>query len=75
MMRKNLRTVRQVLDVLGGSTETAKVCGVTPAAASNWLAVGTIPAKHYLAITKRLSQNGIRVDNSVFFPKKTRRAS
>lgn len=58
--RKGLKMKRNELDIIGGATEVAKLCGVQPSAVSMWFAPkekrglgGKIPYKHAKKIAQK----------------------
>jgi hypothetical protein len=61
-----LRTVREVIDALGGPTATASRIRVTLPAVSYYLRNGCFPRGRYLDISTALEELGYRVDRSLF---------
>jgi hypothetical protein len=61
-----LRTVREVVDVLGGTNATAERVGVTPPAVSWWLSNGCFPPARFLDVSAALEACGYHVDRSLF---------
>jgi DNA-binding transcriptional regulator YdaS (Cro superfamily) len=61
-----LRTVREVVDILGGTNATAERIGVSPPAVSWWLSNGCFPPARYLDIRGALEAVGRDVDPALF---------
>jgi DNA-binding transcriptional regulator YdaS (Cro superfamily) len=61
-----LRTVRAVVDLLGGTTATAARFKVKPPAVSIWLSRGRFPPARFLAIDAVVRDKKHRVDPSLF---------
>lgn len=51
--------VKEVIDFMGGTVETARKLGVHPAAVSQWIASGAIPPKRAIQI-ERITQGALR---------------
>lgn len=47
-LKARQKQVEEVLTCLGGPTAAARLVGVGPSAASNWLRVGRFPARTYV---------------------------
>lgn len=65
-MRKNLTTVDEVVDSLGGTGAVADLVGVWPSAVSNWRARGFIAPDKFRVISEALEAAGARADLRVF---------
>jgi len=61
-----IRSVRELVDVLGGTFETAKLLQIVPSAVSNWLAQDYIPRGHHLELYLVAKQRGFRIDVTIF---------
>lgn len=61
-----LRSVREVVDALGGTKATAVAAGVLPSAVSNWLAFNCIPPKRYLVFVGALKPLGHEPSPAIF---------
>jgi hypothetical protein len=61
-----LRTVREVVDLLGGTTATAARFKVKPPAVSIWLRRGCFPPARYLEIDAVIRDEEHRIDPSLF---------
>lgn len=51
--------VKDVIEYMGGTVETARKLGVQPAAVSQWIASGVIPPKRAIQI-ERITQGALR---------------
>lgn len=59
-MTKQLQTVDEVIDALGGNTEVVAITGVaTPQVVSNWRARRHIPPRHFSAIADALKARNL----------------
>ena len=63
---KTLRTVREVIDALGGREADCDLTGSKERAVILWRCKGFIPSKMYLLITGALLEIGCVADKSVF---------
>lgn len=64
---KTLRTIGEIVDVLGGPTEVARELDLEgPAAVCNWPLRGYIPRGWHLVLYLKLKALGYDVDLSVF---------
>lgn len=61
-----IRTTGDLIDALGGTAATSRLCGVTMQAVSNWRAEGFIPERHHLVIYRTCQAREIAVEDSVF---------
>jgi hypothetical protein len=61
-----LRTVRDVVDALGGTSTAAERLNVSPSAVSIWLRKDCIPPARYLDVSAALEQIGHRVERLLF---------
>ena len=61
-----LRSVREVVDLLGGPSETAEHLGITLPAVSYYLRNRCFPPGRYLVISKAVEERGRRVDSALF---------
>jgi DNA-binding transcriptional regulator YdaS (Cro superfamily) len=61
-----LCTVREVVDVLGGTSVTAARLNVSPSAVSIWMRKGCLPPARYLDISAAVEEFGHRVERSLF---------
>lgn len=61
-----LCTVREVVDVLGGTSAAAAQLNVSPSAVSIWLSKGCLPPARYLDISAAVEERGHHVDRSIF---------
>jgi hypothetical protein len=59
-------TVSETIDRFGGSSATARICGIVPSAVSNWRANGAIPPRHYLALAEAARWHQIDLDPGLF---------
>ena len=66
MAKLMIRTVRELVDALGGTGATARFLGIVPSNVSNWLADDDIPRGHHLELYLELERRGLRVSKSVF---------
>jgi hypothetical protein len=51
--------VAEIIAQLGGPTKLARLIGVVPSAASNWLRSGRLPARTYLELAEQLHKKGL----------------
>ena len=58
MLRLMLKTTDQIIDALGGTVATARICGVSSPTVSNWRMRGGIPPERYFVITAALEAAG-----------------
>jgi DNA-binding transcriptional regulator YdaS (Cro superfamily) len=49
-----LKTVKEVVEILGGTVECAERFNVSPSAVSHWLAEGSLPSARFIAISEAL---------------------
>lgn len=61
-----LGTVREVVDMLGGTSATAARLDVSPPAVSIWMRKGCFPPARYLDISAAVEEHGGCVDRSLF---------
>lgn len=61
-----IRSVRELVDALGGTGETAKFLGIVPSNVSNWIAADYIPRGHHLELYLEAQRRGFRVDDTVW---------
>lgn len=61
-----LRSVRAVVDALGGTKKTAATLGVVQSTISNWLAFECIPPKRFLGIAAVLKPLGYEPSPTLF---------
>jgi DNA-binding transcriptional regulator YdaS (Cro superfamily) len=61
-----LRTVRDVVDTLGGTSAAADRLDVSPSAVSIWLRKNRIPPARYLDVSAAIERSGHRVERSLF---------
>jgi DNA-binding transcriptional regulator YdaS (Cro superfamily) len=65
-----------VVDVLGGTSETARLLGAQQPAVSNWRARGgKFPARYYLAITEALRSKQLTCRTDLFAFRRPNRRS
>ena len=63
----------QVIEALGGTTDTARICGVSMPSVSNWKRAGIPPARMmFLRVAKRKKLAGIDLDAATSPGHKTR---
>lgn len=66
-MTKTLRTVDEVIEQLGGVSQTARHLGVTPSAVSQWKTARRIPAVWYRRLRREfLEGRDMLIDDAVF---------
>lgn len=65
-MRKNLTTVDEVVEALGGTTAVADRLGIGPSAVSNWRARGSIARAKFVVISRALAAVGKQADDDLF---------
>lgn len=53
-MSDELSTVREIIDVLGGNAEVARLFGISAKAPSNWISAGQMPPGTYPVIKEEL---------------------
>jgi DNA-binding transcriptional regulator YdaS (Cro superfamily) len=63
-----INTVADLIEALGGTTATAKLCGVKPPAVSNWKKIGQLPARFFLPVMELCQSRGIEVNRELFGP-------
>ena len=68
-----MKTVNDIVKILGGTGKTADIVGVLPSAVSNWKRAGFIPARHYFQIFRECEKRGEIIPDR-FFIDQTRRA-
>jgi predicted transcriptional regulator len=61
-----LRTVREVVTLLGGTSAAASRLSVSPAAVSIWLRKNRIPPARYLDVSAAVEEHGRHIDRSLF---------
>jgi hypothetical protein len=61
-----IKSVDDVIEVLGGTGKTAAISRVGATAVCNWRTRGEIPPEHFLLISGALAAIGERADISVF---------
>jgi len=72
---KRLQTIREVVDLLGGSCKVARITGRHSQAISNWLARDYIPASAFDDIDKAVRRKRHTADRALFgFDARRRRA-
>jgi hypothetical protein len=74
MKSTSLRTVQEVVAVLGGNEHLATTLGTTNHAVSNWRARGEFPAHTYLALQAMLKRRGYRAPGSLWAMTRAKRA-
>lgn len=60
-----IKTASELIDRFGGTTETAKMYGVRPSAASNWRRTGFPPRLH-LRVLRDATARGLILDPNFF---------
>ncbi len=63
---KVIKTVSEVIDLLGGNQGVATLADTTHKAVSMWRALDKFPANTYLVITRRLRQLGYTAPDSLW---------
>jgi hypothetical protein len=53
---RQLETVSNILEAIGGTLAASKLTGASPTAVSNWRRTERLPAKFYLVFAKRLRE-------------------
>lgn len=53
-----MKTVEELITLMGGRVNTAQALNVTPQAVTNWAARGSIPLAHARAIIAAAENNG-----------------
>lgn len=61
-----LRSVRSIVEALGGIAAVAELLGVGPTAVANWLAYDVIPPRWYLLLSDVLAERGRKADRKLF---------
>ena len=56
-----MRTPQDIVSVLGGTSKTAALLGVSPQAVSNWLARGNVPLAHTATIIAVARDKGVKI--------------
>lgn len=75
MAYTSLRTVQEVVAVLGGNERVAATLDTTNNAVSNWRARGAFPAHTYLALQALLKRRGYRAPGSLWAMTRAKRVS
>jgi hypothetical protein len=63
---RNIRTIDDVVDALGGDTEVARWLNITPAGVNHWKSREEIPGNWKLRVYVRLLDEGFDCDPVVF---------
>jgi DNA-binding transcriptional regulator YdaS (Cro superfamily) len=71
MPTMKVSTASQAIDLLGGTTATARLLGVLPSAVSNWRRKGFPERVHY-RVARALEQRGAKA-RKIFEPKRVAR--
>ena len=61
-----LRTIDEIVELLGGTVKVAALCGVGRSAVSNWRLRGRIPAEFFLVFSEALRAVGADADPALF---------
>jgi DNA-binding transcriptional regulator YdaS (Cro superfamily) len=56
-----MKTPRHIVTVLGGTSKTAALLGISPQAVSNWLARGNVPLAHTATIIAIARDKGVKI--------------
>ena len=59
-----MKAPQDIVSMLGGTTQTAAVLGVTPQAVSNWLRRGGVPAAYATKLIKAAGEKGVALNYS-----------
>jgi ABC-type Fe3+-hydroxamate transport system substrate-binding protein len=59
-----MKAAKDIVSMLGGTTQTAAVLGVTPQAVSNWLRRGGVPAAYATKLIKAAGEKGVALNYS-----------
>jgi hypothetical protein len=72
-----IKTVDELVDVLGGNAATAAVAGVGISAVSNWRKLGYVPPYLYLCMQKATQERGAELGGDLFqkVPREMRQAA
>ena len=65
-MLKQITTVPQVIEALGGPTATGRIVGKSPQSANNWRLANRFPAKTYPALNQALAELGYTAPSSLW---------
>ena len=56
-----MKTPEDIVSVLGGTSKTAALLGISPQAVSNWLARGNVPLAHTAKIIAVARDKGVKI--------------
>jgi hypothetical protein len=68
IMAAMINTVADLIHALGGTTATARLCGVRPSAVSNWKKAGQLPARLFLPVMELCQARSLAVNRALFGP-------
>jgi hypothetical protein len=69
---RELQTVAEVFEALGGIAEVARIAGTSYNAASNWKSFNRFPPKTFLLLQTELDAMGLRADPDLWGMEKPR---
>jgi hypothetical protein len=61
-----MKTVNDIVKILGGTGKTADIVGVLPSAVSNWKRFKFIPSRHYFKIYRECEKRGYIIPDELF---------
>jgi DNA-binding transcriptional regulator YdaS (Cro superfamily) len=56
-----MKTPKDIVSALGGTSKTAALLGLSPQAVSNWLARGNVPLAHTARIVSAARDKGVKI--------------
>jgi DNA-binding transcriptional regulator YdaS (Cro superfamily) len=56
-----MKTPKDIVSVLGGTSKTAALLGISPQAVSNWLTRGNVPLVHTAKIISVARDKGVKI--------------
>jgi len=56
-----MKTPKDIVSALGGTSKTAALLGISPQAVSNWLARGNVPFAHTATIIAVARDMGVKI--------------
>lgn len=66
MQARELKTVDQVIDALGGTTAAATFTGRKVQHVSNWRAYGKLPSNTFLTVSQELERLGFKAEPEIW---------